>query len=118
MHYKRRSRRRDHRHMAACGCCEIITANKFPIEDGPCTGNPKPKKPKPAKDRCSVNRTHEWYVEDFEKTTYGYFGTTRTYHYRRSTCIHCWKVKDKPVRQPYRWRSGPLRIPKRTVKLY
>ena len=100
MHHKRRSRRRDKRTMAPCGCCTVWdgrgNTRQAPVEDGPCTGKPRKKKPTPKKDKCPINRTHEWYKEWETKTESVHF-FSRTYTVTRrthkATCIHCWKEK-------------------------
>ena len=94
MHYKRRSRRLDKRRWASCGCCFIITPGKEPIEDGPCNGYVRSKKPSKPKERCSANRVHEWYREEVVGTDYW---SDREFRYKRKTCIHCWLVKDQRI---------------------
>lgn len=66
MHHKRRSRRRDKRVMAACGCCTMYdnsTGRKVPIEDGPCTDKARSKRTTPSKERCASGGSHEWVHE-------------------------------------------------------
>ncbi len=121
MNYKRRSRSLDKRRWAACGCCEIITPGKEPIEDGSCMGKASKKKPRPKKDKCPVNRVHEWYKEDVIETRryiHPFYKHLKSYdlHYHQKTCIHCWKVVRKSIRQPYSWRRNKLVLPKRPVK--
>lgn len=122
MHHRRRSRRRDKRIMAPCGCCEVFgPASKHgpQIDESEiCMGKDKKVKPKPKKERCPVNRTHEWYKEEvtemYEYTWWDLPAQERVYDKR--TCIHCWKVIKKPRYPRYvsEWRK--LKLPKRPVK--
>lgn len=125
MHYKRRSRRSTKRRLAACGCCEIINPDKLPIEDGPCTGKVKRKKPRKPKEKCPVNRTHEWYKEwvTVEEAYWSYalkgYKLLRREVYK-ATCIHCWKEKElKRKYPPSDWRIQYRKsfvLPKRPLK--
>lgn len=131
MHHKRRSRRRDKRTMLPCGCCEDIRSGKaIPRIDESeiCNGKSRSKKkPRSPKERCPVNRTHEWYYEWVIQTTPLYWSrwtwmSTREYKYRikKATCIHCWKEKRLKVHDETGnwWRSRPKALPKRKVTLY
>lgn len=124
MHHKRRSRRNDKTPMLSCGCCVDTRAKQVgPIEDGPCTGKAKKKKPTPKKDKCPVNRTHEWYKEWVEVPLYNYYDfCDRIFGRKRrvfqATCIHCWKTKElKSERKPPAWRTSKVKVlPKREVR--
>ena len=84
--------------MASCGCCWLRSADSSPQinESEICMGKGKRKKPRPKKEKCPVNGTHEWYKEH---TTVEYnwsFGPRRRlYKWSEDavewTCIHCWK---------------------------
>lgn len=130
MHHRRRSRRRDKRTMLPCGCCEDIRGGKgLPQinENEVCMGKAKKAKPKPKKDKCPVNRVHEWYKEVITEESwvpvhhwwYGYQPGKKekvehTYNVR--TCIHCWKVVKTRYYEPYRYSNRKLVLPKRPVK--
>jgi hypothetical protein len=126
MHHRRRSRRRDKRTMLPCGCCEDIRGGRAAPqidENEVCMGKAKAKKSRPKKkDKCLVNRKHEWYVETVvEQYRSPWTNILRewTSTYRVSTCIHCWRVKKKLVREPFganSWRLRKRPIPKRPVK--
>jgi len=83
-------------------------------------GRVKTKRQRPKKERCPVNRTHEWYRENLIKisfewhwfkrdrktreNTYRQYEITR--HYKKRTCIHCWKEQST---DNWKWReSKPL----------
>lgn len=94
----------------------------LPIIDGVCNGPKHSKKKRPPKkEKCHVNRVHEWYKETLEERDFwtphvrcdeclrlgrkGFYGPyvygcrihgEREYyniHTHIATCIHCWKVK-------------------------
>jgi len=130
MHHKRRSRRRDKRVMAPCGCCEVFAspARRPPVESEICNGKSRSKRKRPKKERCPVNGKHEWYYEWITQTTplYVYYRDwnwtpRREYNYRikKATCIHCWTQKRVKTRDEnaHPWRSRPRKLPKRKVNL-
>jgi hypothetical protein len=109
-----------------------IRSVTLPLGDRPSTGKARAKiKQRKPKDRCSVNRTHEWYKEEVVEThRYDMPGfvrwnamhteaqrVTRVRTYRIATCIHCWKVKQigrgkttyeqSPLPTPSKQRYGP-----------
>lgn len=127
MHYRRTSKSPSEK-MAPCGCCALRSAGNEPQIDESeiCNGySRKKKKPRPKKEKCPVNGTHEWYKE---WTTEEYtFGFNRNYKLIRwsedvlqFTCIHCWKVKTKRVRASWSgtdsWRNRKRTLPKRPVQ--
>jgi len=103
--------------MAPCGCCPIATPEKAPPvdDDAPSNGKRRSKRKRVQKERCAINRVHEWYTETISETS-EWNGVTFTDTYRVRTCIHCWKVKKKWL--PRRlWREGRNRVlPKREVQ--
>lgn len=128
MHHRRRSRRRDKRHMLSCGCCESFNRDTDhpDIDDNEiCNGRPKRKKPRPKKDKCPVNGTHEWYKEPFVEDCSFSYSFTHDYKLVRwseegilSTCIHCWRTKFKRQRTVWdnTYRNRKRTPPKRPVK--
>src|SRR3982751_446596 len=99
MHHKRRSRRSDSKYIC-CTYCTPDPMRKAPVDSEVCMGKVKAKKPRPKKDKCPVNRVHEWYVEEETEIYYGWY-TDKEYvrRYKVFTCIHCWKVKQKLIRE-------------------
>jgi hypothetical protein len=97
----------------------------LPLGDVPSNGKVRSKRERKPKEKCPVNRVHEWYREEVEQETwhYPFWGERKPYttldRYKVKTCIHCWKeVKTKIwVRGSYRASfRGRLVIPKRPVK--
>lgn len=64
-------------------------------DDAPSNGSRRSKRRRPKKDRCSVNRKHEWYREWVEKTDF----------YRRTVhnCETCATESEKWIKQRSRW---------------
>jgi hypothetical protein len=125
MHHRRRSRRRDKRNVFPCGCCWDYNErkNRGPQidEDEVCMGKAKSKKPRPKKDKCPVNRVHEWYRETVIEEYWVRWtrpGRKMEAEFEVKTCIHCWKAIKKRIYMPYvsEWRLRKRPIPKRPVK--
>lgn len=129
-HHKRRSRRRDKLSYYPCGCCVREERRSPDLDDSEiCNGKPRSKRKRPKKDKCPVNRTHEWYREEKIETQplfrwgveYAWLPRgTVTRRYKVKTCIHCFVEKKTLVREPWDsdWRKRKKIIPKRPVKLY
>ena len=86
------------------------------VPTAPFAKAPRTQKTRKPKEKCPVNRTHEWYVEDIFTTDVSYYPlfadivtkkVERTYLKRKATCIHCWK--EKLIRRPRRRYWRPVR---------
>ena len=98
----------------------------LPLGDVPCNGKRHgKKKQRKAKDKCPVNRVHEWYKEDVTVLEWVYpydWQNRRPYQvenkYHIETCIHCWKEKKQRVYEHKHWWSSryKLVLPKRPVR--
>jgi hypothetical protein len=107
MNYKRRSRRRDKRNMAKCGCCEIITPGKEPIEDGVCNGKSRSKRVTPKKTKCSAGGSHEW-VHESDTIT----GVDTTHRRGYWDCEDCKTTKAGVAREyEERWKAFGWKAP-------
>lgn len=81
------------------------TIEQPPISDNAVMGGPRPKKPRrKKKERCPVNRVHEWYIETAITTEHfrHWWRTdewiTHTMEVQTRTCIQCWKVQKRSRR--------------------
>jgi hypothetical protein len=101
-------------------------AEPLPLGDAPCNGKAHgKKKARKTKDKCPVNRVHEWYTEwsikDYEYRLWNDKVIRWTERVQEKTCIHCWKAKLIRVREDrYGWRYArnvrKPTYPKRPVK--
>lgn len=96
-----------------------VKTNDLPVMDGPVTGKTTKKKVRKPKEKCPVNRTHEWYVEDIFSTEVSFYPlfadfvtkkVERTYLKRKATCIHCWKEKWIRRRSRHYWRPVKTKV--------
>jgi hypothetical protein len=80
------------------------TIEQPPIPDGAVTGGPRAKKPRrKKKERCPVNRVHEWYIEieivteEFRHWWTNEWRTSKA-EVQTRTCIQCWKIQKRSRR--------------------
>lgn len=91
--------------MASCGCCEIFSRAKEPIEDGSCNGfakaTPKPIEYCPSR---PGRKRHEYLPDSRTETYRRLWGEREEYTVTRhfKLCVHC--GVERPVNQ--RWRKG------------
>lgn len=102
----------------------------LPMGDVASQGKVRSKKKRPKKEKCPINRVHEWYREtvwkDEPKYAYDSLYDLRTWQvigtkkveYKVKTCIHCWKKEEKKIYDRKPWWRGHYKVtlPKRPVR--
>jgi hypothetical protein len=98
-------------------------ADELPLpDDAVSTSGHRSKRKVPKKEKCPVNRVHEWYKEEstheFTYVLWNDKTLTWTENVVEYTCIHCWKIKLHRYSSRYHnYRSDRKRsLPKRSVQ--